>query len=73
MDIRDALTNTFYFTVGAAAVGLEVLSGAAKKLTEKGAEVVSLGKAEFAEYCASSRAKDVASEHKHMNSTDAEK
>ena len=58
MDIREALTNTFYFTVGAAAVGLEVLSGAAKTLTKKGAEVVNLGKAEFIEFCANSVPKE---------------
>ena len=51
MDIREALTNTLYFAVGAAAVGIEKLSCAAKILTEKGSVIVAQGKAEFAEFC----------------------
>ena len=51
MDIREALVNTLYFAVGAAAVGVEKLSSAAKVLTEKGSVIVAQGKAEFEDFC----------------------
>lgn len=51
MDIREALTNTLYFAVGATALGIEKLSDAAKVLTEKGSVIVAQGMAEFKEFC----------------------
>ena len=65
MDIREALTNTLYFAVGAAAVGMEKLSCAAKILTEKGSVIVAQGKAEFAEFC------EKANENTKQQSTDS--
>lgn len=56
MDIREVLTNTLYFAVGATALGIEKLSDAAKVLTEKGSVIVAQGMAEFKEYCEAAEA-----------------
>ena len=51
MDLQDLLKNSFYFTVGATAVGLEAIAHASKTLTKKGAVIVKKSKANFIEFC----------------------
>ena len=51
MNFEDVFKNTFYFAVGATAVGMETVARASKALTEKGAVIVKESKANFLEFC----------------------
>ena len=52
MNLEDILKNTFYFSVGATAVGIETVARASKALTQKGALIVRESKENFLDFCA---------------------
>ena len=54
MNFEDILKNTFYFSVGATAVGIETVARASKALTQKGAVIVKESKKNFLDFCARS-------------------
>lgn len=51
MDLQDLFKNAFYFSVGAAAAGMEAASRASKDLTKKGAVIVKKSKKNFLDFC----------------------
>ena len=51
MSFKEGLTKALYISVGAIAVGAEVLGEAIDNFAVKGGEVVEKGKVMFKEYC----------------------
>ena len=51
MSFKEGLTKALYISVGAIAVGAEVLGEALDSFSAKGGEVVEKGKTMFKEYC----------------------
>ena len=56
MCFKDGLTKALYISVGAVAVGVEILGEALDVYTEKGSQVVEQGKTMFKEYCEARKA-----------------
>ncbi len=56
MCFKDGLTKALYISVGAVAVGVEILGEALDVYAEKGTKVVEQGKTMFKEYCEARKA-----------------